>query len=235
MNDQLAGKLALVAGGTGALGSAVALAFLEQGGTVVVTYRRQAEFDRLRHAAGAQASRLEGQVVDVTDQSAVNRLVESVISKHGNLDAMTNCVGGYAAGKKLWETEGKTLEQMLALNLISVYVLLRAVVPIMLRLERGAIVNVASTAAIDHAAAASAYVASKSAAVAMVDSLAGDLKGTGVRVNSILPRIIDTEANRKAMPNADYTTWTKAPDIARIILFLCSDRAQAVHGASIPV
>ena len=95
--------------------------------------------------------------------------------------------------------------------------------------------NVAAKAAFDHAAGASAYAASKAAAVAMLDSLAADLKATGVRVNTILPSIIDTEANRRAMPKADFSKWPKAPDIARVILFLCSDDAKVIHGAAIPV
>jgi len=124
---------------------------------------------------------------------------------------------------------------MLALNLRSGYALSRAAVRTMLKQGHGAIVNVASKAAVDHAAGAAAYAASKAAAVAMLDSLAMDLKGSGVRVNSILPNIIDTEANRKAMPKADFAKWPKPEEIARVILFLCSDDARVIHGAAIPV
>src|SRR5262249_38085725 len=99
----------------------------------------------------------------------------------------------------------------------------------------GAILNVASRSAFDHAAGAAAYAASKAAAVAMLDYLAADLKGTCVRANYILPTIIDTETNRKAMPGADYAKWPKAEDIARVVLFLCSDDAKLVHGAAVPV
>src|SRR6516162_7669014 len=113
--------------------------------------------------------------------------------------------------------------------------LARSVVPQMLKQGHGAIVNVASTAAIDHAASAAAYAASKAAAVAMIDSLAADLKGSGVRANSILPSIIDTEANRKAMPGADFGKWPKSEEIAKVILFLCSEDARLIHGAAIPV
>jgi NAD(P)-dependent dehydrogenase (short-subunit alcohol dehydrogenase family) len=126
-------------------------------------------------------------------------------------------------------------EQMLALNLRSGFILSRAVVPAMLKQGHGSIVNVAAKAALDHAAGAAAYAASKAAAVAMMDSLAADLKGTGVRVNSILPSIIDTEANRKAMPKSDFAKWPKPEDIARVILFLCGDDAKVVHGAALPV
>lgn len=235
MSETYSGKVALVAGGTGGLGRAVSIAFLEADATAVVTYRKQDEFEALRQAAGAHAARLEGYSVDVTDDAAVHQMIASIVAKHGRLDAMTNAVGGYAAGRKLWETETKVLDHMLSLNLYSGYVLMRSVVPVMLKQGRGAIVNVASTAATNHAAASAAYAASKSAAVAMVDSLAADLKDTGVRANSILPSIIDTEANRKAMPDADFAKWPQPEDIARMILFLCSDDAKLIHGAAIPV
>jgi NAD(P)-dependent dehydrogenase (short-subunit alcohol dehydrogenase family) len=105
----------------------------------------------------------------------------------------------------------------------------------MMKSRRGVIVNIAAKAALDHPAGAAAYAASKAAALALLDSLAAELKGTGVRVNSILPSIIDTPANRNSMPGADYASWPKPGDIARVILFLCSDDAKVVHGAAIPV
>ena len=235
MSERFAGQVALVAGGTGGLGRAVSAAFLEEGAAVAVTYRSQEEFEVLRSAAGSAASRLEGHAVDVTDDGAVHQLVAAIIAKHGRLDVMTNAVGAYTAGKKLWEAEPKMFERMLSLNFFSGYVLARSVVPAMLKQNRGAIVNVASMAAIDHAASSAAYAASKAAAVAMIDSLAADLKGTGIRANSILPSIIDTEANRKAIPGADFAKWPKPRDIARVILFLCSDDAKLIQGAAIPV
>jgi NAD(P)-dependent dehydrogenase (short-subunit alcohol dehydrogenase family) len=235
VSARFSGRLALVAGGTGGLGRAVSLGFLAEGAEVVVTYRREEEIDRLRSSAGKNLPRLHGHRVDVADETAVRELVEGILARHGRLDALVNAVGGYAGGTTLWELETKVLEQMLTLNLRAGYVLARAAVRPMLRQRRGAIVNVASKAAFDHAGGQAAYAASKAAAVAMIDSLAADLAGTGVRVNSILPSIIDTEANRKAMPKADFATWPKPEDIARVILFLCSDDALVVHGAAIPV
>jgi len=235
MSARFDGKIVLVAGGTGGLGHAVSLAFLEEGAKVVVTYRVQQGFDALKITAGKAGWELEGYSVDVTDEAPVRQLVEKILGKHRRLDAMVNTVGGYAGGAKLWELETKVFDQMLALNLRSTYALSRAAVRAMLKEGRGAIINVASKAALDHAAGAAAYAASKSAAVALLDSLAADLKGSGVRVNTILPSIIDTEANRKAMPRADFTKWPKPEDIARVILFLCSDDARDIHGAAIPV
>src|SRR5207302_10138109 len=153
-------------------------------------------------------------------------------NKH--LDALVNTVGGYAGGVKLWEMPPEVFDQMLTLNLRAGYVLLCAAVPVMLGQGRGAIVNVASRAAFDHASGMAAYAASKAAAVAMIDSLAADVKGTGLTVNSILPSIIDTPVNRRAMPDADFVTWPKPEEIAPVILFLCSDEARVIHGAAVP-
>jgi NAD(P)-dependent dehydrogenase (short-subunit alcohol dehydrogenase family) len=189
----------------------------------------------LQKAAGVRASKLEGRAVDVTDEAAVAAMVDGVVAAHGRLDAMVNTVGGYAGGMKLWEMDGGVLERMLGLNLRAGYALARAAVKAMLSQKHGAIVNVSAKAAWDHGAGASAYAASKAAALAMMDSLAADVKGTGVRVNSVLPSIIDTEANRKAMPGADFAAWPKPEEIARVILFLCSDEARVIHGAAIPV
>ena len=228
-------KVVLVAGGTGGLGRAVSLAFLSERANVVVTYMRAEEFQALEGIAGVGGLRLAGHQVDVTDEGAVRKLVEEIVAEHDRLDVMVNTVGAYVGGVKLWELDTKVFDQMLALNLRSGYMLTRAALGPMLKQKAGAIVNVAAKAAFDHAAGASAYATSKAAAVAMMDCLAADAKGTGVRVNSILPSIIDTAANRKAMPDADFAKWPKPEDIAKVILFLCSDDARVIHGAAIPV
>jgi NAD(P)-dependent dehydrogenase (short-subunit alcohol dehydrogenase family) len=227
MAVRFAGKVVLVAGGTGGLGRAVSLAFLEEAAQVVVTYRNPDEFARLQ--------KVEGQRVDLTDEGAAQKLVATILAKHKRLDAMVNTIGGYAGGTKLWESDLKVFDQMLAMNLRPGLILSRAVIPVMLEQKSGAIVNVASKAAMAHEAGAAAYASSKAGALALMDSLAEDLKGTGVRVNSVLPSIIDTEVNRRAMPKADFAKWPKPEDIARVILFLCSDDAKVIHGAAVPV
>jgi NAD(P)-dependent dehydrogenase (short-subunit alcohol dehydrogenase family) len=235
MQVTFAGKVALVAGGTGGLGRAVSLAFLDEGAKVAVTYRKPEDLESLRKDAGGNKAALQGYRADVTDEAAVDELIEKIVAQYGHLDGVVNAVGGYAGGTKLWELDTKVFEQMLALNLRSGYALGRAAARAMLKQGSGAIVNVAAKAAVDHGAGAAAYAASKAAAVALMDSLAADLKGTGVRVNSVLPSIIDTEANRKAMPKADFAKWPKPEEIARVILFLCSDQAKVIQGAAVPV
>jgi len=235
MANQFKDKVVLVTGGTGGLGQAVTLAFLEAGARVAVTYLYPAELEALKTAAGGNAARLEGESVDVTDDKATAKLVEALVARHGRLDALVNAVGGWTGGTKLWESNAGDLDKMLALNLRSGYAMARAAIGPMLKQRHGAIVNIAAKAALVPAAGAAAYSASKAAALALMEALAAEVKGSGVRVNTILPSIIDTEANRKSMPKADFASWPKPGDIARVILFLCSDDAKVIQGAAIPV
>jgi NAD(P)-dependent dehydrogenase (short-subunit alcohol dehydrogenase family) len=214
VTERFLGNVIVVAGGTGGLGRAVSEAFLAEGATVIVSYHTRSEFDTLMQAVGPNAARLKGEAVDVTDEAAVKQFIGGVIAQYDRLDAVVNTVGGYEGGEKLWEFDTKVLDHMLALNLRSGYALARAVVPAMIKQGRGAIVN---------------------AELALMDSLAAEVAGSGVRINSVLPSIIDTEANRRAMPTADYSKWPKPEDIARVILFLCSADAKVIHGAAIPV
>jgi NAD(P)-dependent dehydrogenase (short-subunit alcohol dehydrogenase family) len=230
------GKVILVTGGTGGLGREVTMAFLEAGATVVVTYRATEEFAAVESAARRiGVTPPAGASVDVTDAGAVEKFIAETVAKHGHLDILVNTVGGYAGGTNLWEVDPGKYDQMLQLNLKAGFVLARAVVPQMIKQNSGWIVNIASKAAFDHAAGAALYAASKAAALALMDSLAADVKLYNINVNSILPSIIDTAGNRKAMPGADFAKWPKPEEIARVILFLCSEEARVIHGAAIPV
>lgn len=231
MKIDFEGKTALVTGGTGGLGRAVSLAFLGEGAKVVVPYRTEAEFVELKHAAADRGAQLVGRAVDVLNEAAVAQLVEET----GTVDVLVNTVGAYVGGVELWELAPADFDRMLNLNLRTGYLLARAVVPGMLKRGRGAVVNVSAKAALDHGAGASAYAASKAASLAMMDSLAAETRDTGVRVNSVLPSIIDTKANRDAMPGANFAAWPKPEDIANVILFLASDAAKVVHGAAVTV
>jgi NAD(P)-dependent dehydrogenase (short-subunit alcohol dehydrogenase family) len=233
MANRFTAKIALITGGTGGLGRAVTLSFLHEGASVIATYIKKDEADALHDAVGPNAH-LELLPLDATDETACRALVDGIVARHGRLDILVNTIGGFAFGK-LWETDPKTYQLMLTLNLHAGNNLARAAVPAMLKQKSGAIVNIAAKAALDHPGGLGAYAASKAAALALFDSLAQDVKGTGVRVNSVLPSIIDTEANRKDMPNADFSKWPKPEEIAQVILFLCSDDAKVVHGAAIPV
>jgi len=225
----------LVAGGTGALGSAVARAFIQEGANVAVTYRTPREYDDLQGSVSSDRARLRGHQIDVTNEAEMSRLAAAIDAEFHRLDVLVNTAGGYSGGPKLWDIESAVLERMLDLNLRSAFVSCRSVLPILLKQDRGCIVNVAAKAAVDQPGGAGAYVASKAAALAMMHSLAMDLKGTAIRVNTVLPNTIDTAANRRDMPHANFAAWTQPEEIARVILFLCTEDARAINGAAIPV
>lgn len=228
-------KRVLVAGGTGALGSAVALAFLEQGATVVVTGRRRDGYDALLAAAGNDRERLSAEFLDVADAAATAKLASRVVEGHGRLDVLVSAVGGYEGGANVWETEPESYARMIAVNLQTGFALARAAIPHMIRQGRGWIVGVASKAAAAPAAGAAAYAAGKAGAVALYSAIAEEVRPHRINVNLVSPDIFDTPANRRAMPKADFERWPKPSDIARVILFLCSEDARVVHGAVIPV
>jgi NAD(P)-dependent dehydrogenase (short-subunit alcohol dehydrogenase family) len=227
--------VAVIAGGTGGLGQALTRSFLEDGAVVLVPYRERAAFDALASTTHALPGQLEGHPIDVTAIAPTRSLIDAAVGRLGGIHVLVNSVGGYSGGVPVWQSERSSIDDMLSLNLLSLHSLCVAVVPHMLKAGRGAIINVSSKAALSPPKGASAYAAAKAAGLAMMQSLALELAGTGVRANSIVPNVIDTDANRRAMPNADAHHWTKPDDIARVVRFLCSDEATAVHGAAIPV
>lgn len=232
---RFADQVVLVAGGTGALGRAVALAFLAEGARVAVTSRRPDEAAALAAEAGEAGGRLRGLSGDVADPAVAVRLAADLVAAEGRIDALVNAVGGWAGGRTLWETDPDTVQRMLSVNLLAGYAMARAVVPHMIRQGRGSIVEVASRAAFAPSPGDAAYAASKAGAVALFAALAEEVKEHGVNVNTVLPGVIDTAANRRAMPKSDFSRWPKPAEIARVILFLCSGEAGVVEGASVPV
>jgi NAD(P)-dependent dehydrogenase (short-subunit alcohol dehydrogenase family) len=234
--NQFSNRVALVAGGTGALGREVALAFLAAGARTIVTYRQRDEFDALvNDATRVGLAAPVGVSVDTTDVAAVSGLAQSLASEYGALDILVNAVGGYGGGKNIWEEDLSSYQRMMALNLQSGFALAHAIVPILIRQNRGWVVNIASRAGYGHSAGAALYAASKAAALSFFESLAEEVKPYAINVNSVVPSIFDTPANRRAMPAADYSLWPKPAEIAQVILFLCSAQARLIHGAAIPV
>jgi NAD(P)-dependent dehydrogenase (short-subunit alcohol dehydrogenase family) len=229
------GRVVVVAGGTGALGRAVSLAFLEANARVVVTARRPEEVDALRREAGGAAGRLSAVEVDLADADAVSAALARVARDQGGIDTLVNAAGAWAGGAKVWETDPALFDRMIDPNLRSTFALARGVMPHLLARRRGWIVGVASRAAAEGQAGSALYAAAKGGLVAFLASLAAEVKDLGVNVNCVVPATLDTPANRAAMPGADAARWARPEDVARAILFLCGEGARAVHGAAIPV
>jgi NAD(P)-dependent dehydrogenase (short-subunit alcohol dehydrogenase family) len=160
--------------------------------------------------------------------------VDEVIRSSGRLDALVNLVGGFATGR-LVETDVSLWQRMLNMNLTSAFLLSQAVLPFMLQRRHGRIVHVAARAALEPFAGAAAYIVSKAGLIGLIRTLAPELEGSGVTVNAVLPSTIDTPANRRAMPAADPSKWTRPDSIAQMLTFLASDAASQTNGALIPI
>src|SRR5690349_20397888 len=231
---RLTGQKILITGGTGALGQAVTLAFLEAGARVFTTGRAEAEREALLTASAAHRDRLTITPIDVTDEAQVAGWVAQATAD-GPPDALICVAGGFAGGKLIAETDLATWQHLLSLNLTSVFLCARAVAPLMAAQKRGKIVAVAARAGLHGTANIAAYSVSKAGVITLVEALAEELKEANVQVNCVLPSTIDTPANRRAMPDADPTRWVSPADIARVILFLASDDSAVVSGAALPV
>lgn len=223
----------LIGGGTGALGSAVVEAALAAGHRVVVPWIAEDERKALEEtsAAVAAAERLVLVRADVTDEAGARAALEAA----GVPDLLVNGVGGFAGGTPFVDTPLEDWDRMYRMNVRSAAALSRAALPGMLARGRGVIVNVAAQPAFDCPPNLSAYSASKAALVALTRTLDAELSGRGVRVNAVVPTTIDTPANRAAMPDADWSTWTPPESIAGVILWLASEAAATVSGALLPV
>jgi NAD(P)-dependent dehydrogenase (short-subunit alcohol dehydrogenase family) len=228
-------RVALVTGGTGALGSAVALDLLANGARVAVPFRSQEEFEKLRRSADIRQAALYGAKADLTRGEEIAKAVSDVAARWGQLDYVVAVAGGFAAGKS-YETDERTWDHMFNLNLRSVFLIMRSVVPIMIRQNFGRIVTISSGSILHGGGAGiAAYAISKTAVLRLSEILADELKDFDIHVHCVLPGTMDTEANRQAMPKADFSKWVKTEDVARVIRTLLSDEFRSVRSIAVPV
>ncbi|MBL6751135.1 MAG: SDR family NAD(P)-dependent oxidoreductase [Nevskia sp.] len=225
-------KTVLITGAAGNLGRAVASAFAAAGAALVLL---DIDEHHLRAAYPGQDARRLLLAADLGDGGAVEQAVARAVVHYGRIDALCNLAGGFRMGPPVHETPADTWNLLMDLNVGTLLNAVRAVVPKMLAAGGGRIVNVGAGSALSGKAQMGAYCASKSAVIRLTESMAAELREHGVNVNCVLPSIIDTPQNRTDMPTADPRRWVAPRDLAHVILFLCSDDARAIHGASIPV
>jgi NAD(P)-dependent dehydrogenase (short-subunit alcohol dehydrogenase family) len=229
------GQVAIVTGGTGALGQAISTTLLEAGLAVAIPYAVPEERTALESRLTAeQRARVHAVAADVTDEAAMGAFVGAVRERHRRVDALVNVVGGFAGGD-LVGTPLAEWERMMRLNLTSVVIACRAVLPGMIEARAGRIVNIASRAVVPPQGGFIAYTVSKAAVITLTQALAQEVKPHRITVNAVLPSTMDTPANRRAMPDADRSGWVSTQDVANVVAFLLSERAAAVSGAAVPV
>jgi NAD(P)-dependent dehydrogenase (short-subunit alcohol dehydrogenase family) len=230
-------RTALVAGGTGALGTALVDLLLGRGEQVCVPWVVRAEADELRarHADAVADGRLRLSECDVADPDQLASLLDVLAADWGPLWLACSLVGGWAGGTPLLELDDIPLfDRMMLLNLRTAAVVAREGLRHMGE-DGGRVVLVGSRTVRHPAAGQAAYSAAKAGVISLVETLAEELRGTGRTANAVVPKVIDTPANRAAMPNADHTRWVPPAAIAQVIGWLADDASWPVSGAAIPV
>jgi NAD(P)-dependent dehydrogenase (short-subunit alcohol dehydrogenase family) len=221
----------VITGAFGALGAAVARRFAARGARLGLLGHGLVP-DWATREFGAPHLLVGG--VDLTAQEAANAAMRAVAAASGAFQALVNVAGGFR-----WEAletgDVSTWELMFAMNLKTAVVASKAALPYLFAAGGGRIVNIGAGAAARAAAGMGAYAASKAGVERLTEALAAELSDRNITVNAILPGIIDTPANRAAMPKADVTRWVEPEAVADVVVFLASDAARAVNGAAVRV
>lgn len=226
-------RTVIVTGAGGALGAAVGAAFARSGARRVLMLDIQESV--LQRACALFPEQMRAHALDLRDISTVQDSFAHLIADEGAPDLVCNIAGGFDCGPAVHETTPELWQRMVDLNVVTLLNVTRMVVPPMLAAKRGCIVNVAAQGAVTGKPGMGAYCATKSAVARLTESMAFELRESGINVNAVAPTIIDTPANRKAMPDADPTRWVAIADLVAVIEFLASPAARALHGAVIPV
>lgn len=222
---RLDGKTIVITGANGALGRQVVATALELGASVKAM---DLHFEN---------TTLENN--DTCQLIPVNLLereaLQNIISGLGTIDALCNIAGGFTMGTNVHETSADVFQQMHDINVNSMLNTSSLIIPGMLEQGKGSIVNVGAKGALQGAALMGAYIASKSTVMRLTECMSEELKNSGVRVNAVLPTMIDTPVNRDAMPGEDFSAWVSPQELANALLFLASDNASAITGSLVPV
>jgi NAD(P)-dependent dehydrogenase (short-subunit alcohol dehydrogenase family) len=235
--DLLKNRVAVITGGTGALGRAVSERFLEEGARVAVPWIVEAEVPMFNDRMGNRLvpANIFLSKVDLGDEQQVTKFVDETVRRMSRIDILVNLVGGFWGGKTIAETTLQEWQTMFDLNLKPTFLCCRAIVPVMQKNKFGRIVSVSSRTGLLGAGEFAAYAIAKGTIKTFTASLAEEVLNDNVLVNAIAPSTIDTEANRKAMPNAKHENWVKPEDIARTIAYLCSEQNLVTSGTVVPV
>jgi NAD(P)-dependent dehydrogenase (short-subunit alcohol dehydrogenase family) len=224
-------RTAIVTGGTGGLGSAVVERLLTDGWRAVVPWVMEGELERL-----PAREHLDLIKADLFDSESVKHVVATATADPGApLRGVVNLVGGFAVGGRVHETPVEEFDAQFRVNLRPTYLMTQAALPYLIEGGTGSIVCVGTRAALQPFSGAAGYIASKAAVMAFAQAVATEYRDDHVRCNAIVPSVIDTPANRAAMPNADHDRWVKPSEIARVISFLLSEDSEPINGAAVPV
>jgi NAD(P)-dependent dehydrogenase (short-subunit alcohol dehydrogenase family) len=228
-------QVAVVTGGTGALGQAISRRLLADGAAVCIPYVVQDEADALRGVLEVpERQRLYTVAADVSNAGHFDAFVKDTLDRFGRVDILVNAVGGFEGGD-LVATTPETWQRMLTLNLTTCFTGCRGVLPTMMKARSGRIINVASRAVVPPRAGFLAYTVAKAGVIALTQALAEEARPHGITVNAVLPSTMDTPANRQAMADADWSQWVPVQSVAAVVAFLAGPESSHVTGALIMI
>ena len=228
-------RTVLLAGAAGTLGLAAAKVFAQEGAQLVLLDRTPIGEAAPAALAALAPAHCLSIALDLFDASKVGNTVEQAIARFGRIDVLCNLTGGFAMGDAVHETSDSTWDFLHDINVRTLRNTARAVVPHMLRQGGGKIVNVGAYSAQRGFAGMGAYIAAKSEVLRITEAMSAELRMKNINVNCVLPTILDTPQNRADMPDSDPQRWVHPHDLAKVIAFLASDAARAIHGAGLPV
>lgn len=223
-------KVVLITGGTGALGGMLVKKFLNSGAVTISSFHNEKDAEKLK----IENSKVELIELDILQEEQLLERIPKLVKKFGTIDILVNVVGGYLGGKNTNDLSEAEWDKMMNLNLKSAFLISKHVIPVMVSGKGGKIVHISSRTGQKAEGGDSAYAASKAGLIRFIESAAQEFKDSGININCILPTTIDTDANRKAMPNSDFSKWLSIEDLANVILFLCSSGARVINGSAIP-
>jgi NAD(P)-dependent dehydrogenase (short-subunit alcohol dehydrogenase family) len=227
-------KVTLVTGGAGNLGQAVTRMMLERGARVAVPFYKSDAPSSIEGLKREFGPAFYSFALDLTTERGAEQAVRQVLEWGGGLHSVVHLVGGFHGGR-LADTPLDAWERLIQLNMTSAYLIARFALPVLAEGGGGSFVFVSSRAAFDAPAGRAAYAATKAGLLQLARAVAEEYGGEGIRSNVIVPDTIDTEDNRRAMPDADHSRWIRPEEIAKVILFLASGEASAINGAVLPV
>ena len=224
-------KIVIITGSTGELGPAVVEKFVKADMTVIASYRSEKKFQRLVDRVGGEPN-LIGVKTDLTKEGDVKSLFNEA-TKQGQLDALCHITGGFWMGGDISETSLDNWNKMMDLNLMITFLCTREAFAIMKKQQQGHIITLSAQTALELPAGKGAYAVSKAGVLALAEVIAKEGKNYNIKVNTILPSTIDTEENRKSMPNADFDKWVTPEEIAKVIFELAGGEISAISGTAI--
>jgi len=221
-------KVVFITGANGGLGTSVTKAFLRQGARVIGASLHI-------QAADFPQPNFEAITLDFSKLDEIKRGVAGIVERHGRLDVLVHVLGGFAGGPSIAETTDELWEKMQNINLTSAFQVFRECIPHLRKSSSGRLIAIGSLTAAQAHANLGAYVTFKAALAMLVQTVAVENADAGLTANVILPGTMDTPANRKAMPDADFSKWAKTDDVADLVLSLVGDQAKHLTGLAIPI